>query len=893
MRVREFHCIGLILSVFLLSISACQTPETDSCDNRVCPLGSVCTPNGDSCVPPDQIAGCKGLVDNDRCSYAGEPDGICLDRVCYPQAACGNGVVETELGEVCDEGAQNSDEPDAACRATCLLPSCGDNVIDVAAGENCDDGNVFPGDGCSVFCASEVCGNGLIDLKAVEGGFLPAEECDDGANSLNHDGCTPSCESEEPRWRTANASTPSGRTNHIIAYDAARGRVLLFGGFGDFGNESDTWEWDGTSWTQRFPNNSPTFKENDVMTYDAARGRVLLFADATSDVVPGGTWEWDGTNWTKMSPSVSPTVESPAISYDAARARVVLFGIDDAAGVETWEWDGLEWDQQFPTESPSYRFDHAMAYDPIRGQVVLFGGFGIDGLADFDHLGDTWEWDGTVWQEVAPAGAAPIEREDHAMAFDASRGRVTLYGGRGRAGSPARLADIWEWNGTAWTERFPAGSEPAGRNQHAMAYDAARKRLVLFGGEVLGPSGSIGDTWEWDGDNWAEQLQSASPPARDQHALAYDSEQGETLLFGGLGIGASTYLGDTWAWTGIEWQERAVFPSPAPRRQHKMVYDSLRQRTVLFGGSSPGIQRSDTWEWDGAEWLAISVVNRPGARSQHAIAFDAARGRVVLFGGRVGVSETIGDTWEWDGTDWVQASPTNSPTARLGHGMAYDAVRERIVLFGGVDATGPRDDTWEWDGVDWSKITPNTSPAGREEHTMAYDATRGRVLLFGGSRNAGLRLNDTWEWDGTDWARTFLSTASPSVRSEHAMAYDGARGRGLLFGGRDDANRILGDTWTFQYTAGANESCTTQFDGDGDGLIGCDDPDCWGRCTPSCPPGASCDSDAPSCGDGVCNSFLENRRLCPQDCGAPAVLCGNFYCDLNENAQICLGDCPP
>lgn len=31
---------------------------------------------------------------------------------------------------ICDEGDLNSEEPDAPCRTTCVLPSCGDGVMD-------------------------------------------------------------------------------------------------------------------------------------------------------------------------------------------------------------------------------------------------------------------------------------------------------------------------------------------------------------------------------------------------------------------------------------------------------------------------------------------------------------------------------------------------------------------------------------------------------------------------------------------------------------------------------------------------------------------------------------------------------------------------------------------
>src|SRR5262249_25240771 len=80
-------------------------------------------------------------------------------------------------------------------------------------------------------------------------------------------------------------------------------------------------------------------------------------------------------------------------------------------------------------------------------------------------------------------------------------------------------------------------------------------------------------------------------------------------------------------------------------------------------------------------------------------------------------------------------------------------------------------------------------------------------------------------------------------------------------------------------------------DTDGDGLEGCDDPDCWARCTPDCPPGASCPENAPRCGDGTCNLLLEDCHLCPLDC-ACTPRCGDSYCDPPENHATCPGDCP-
>jgi CSLREA domain-containing protein len=66
-------------------------------------------------------------------------------------ASCGDGFVQA--GEECDDGDSNSDTAAGACRTDCSNPSCGDGVTD--GGEGCDDGNAADGDGCSADCETE------------------------------------------------------------------------------------------------------------------------------------------------------------------------------------------------------------------------------------------------------------------------------------------------------------------------------------------------------------------------------------------------------------------------------------------------------------------------------------------------------------------------------------------------------------------------------------------------------------------------------------------------------------------------------------------------------------------------------------------------------------------
>jgi hypothetical protein len=67
-----------------------------------------------------------------------------------------------------------------------------------------------------------------------------------------------------------------------------------------------------------------------------------------------------------------------------------------------------------------------------------------------------------------------------------------------------------------------------------------------------------------------------------------------------------------------------------------------------------------------------------------------------------------------------------------------------VVLFGGFTGAALVADTWEWDGTNWTQLTPSASPSARCAHAMAYDAASQRVVLFGGALVWPTFLGDTW-----------------------------------------------------------------------------------------------------------------------------------------------------
>ncbi len=312
------------------------------------------------------------------------------------------------------------------------------------------------------------------------------------------------------------------------------------------------------------------------------------------------------------------------------------------------------------------------------------------------------------------------------------------------------------------------------------------------------------------------QKQDIGPKPRVQHAVAFDSTAGRTILFGGDSLNGDVF-GDTWAWDGDNWTQIADI-GPDPRASHALAYDSIRNRTVLFGGHFGGASVRDTWEWAGDAWTQVQDTG-PSPRSGHAMCFDSVRGRVVLFGGGPTGGAALGDTWEWDGTDWVQQQDTG-PSPRRGHAMAFDTPRARVVLFGGLGGPGPDSfaDTWEYEGNDaaWTQVA-DIGPDACFGAGLVFKKTR--IGLFGGAStlSGGMAtpvvFGLTWEWDGELW--TARQDIGPGPRIGHALAYDAARDRVVLFGGADlplddsgAPSAVRGDTWE-QFETGVTEQPPT------------------------------------------------------------------------------------
>lgn len=353
--------------------------------------------------------------------------------------------------------------------------------------------------------------------------------------------------------------------------------------------------------------------------------------------------------------------------------------------------------------------------DEARGRLVLFGGdtgFPVQCQSKPDYADQTWSLDLACmqWRRLNTLDE-PHARGRHLVALDAEKERMLVFGGRWRqkdtSGNYTLFDDVWSLDlvDETWTEISPKTAGPKARWGMAGAFDAKRRRLIVFAGNT-GASGAIyqpvGDTWALDVDKgtWSK-IGGNGPPSRLFADAVVDPAGDRMIVFGGTADFFGPFLNDTWAldlktdtWSELHGGGKTA---PEPRIRPEVVLDADRGRLVLFAGHDDGQvgNRNDVWTFDlmKATW-ALDEIGDVKDPSAPAAGFCEFPPNFVV-------------------TDH------NAPERREAHVMIGWPGGDAAVVFGGKTDCGIIDDLW-------------TLSLGELSWTEQIDATVGESCIRAG-----------------------------------------------------------------------------------------------------------------------------------------------------------------
>lgn len=309
--------------------------------------------------------------------------------------------------------------------------------------------------------------------------------------------------------------------------------------------------------------------------------------------------------------------------------------------------------------APRAAEDCAMLYDPRSRRVILFGG-----KDDEDNdLDEIWGLDlaRNAWEKIPTENAGPPASEDHSVIYDPLGHRMIVFGGEN--GLTWNNTWSFDFNTRRWRDMTDA-TAPA-REDHSAIYDSRGKRMVIFGGRYNDGEVDYINVYEV----WALDLDPASatfekwqnltpedrnPPGRSDHAVVYDSLKNRMVIYGGWDKKEKEYLKDTWAFyfgdsTGapVKWKEMKAKYSHPPKRRHVAgVYDAVRNCFLIFGGFGDEGYLNDVWALDLAADIWINLTPGPQPRIDHQAVYDPASKRLLLYGGDARLDHKFHDVWE-------------------------------------------------------------------------------------------------------------------------------------------------------------------------------------------------------------------------------------------------------
>lgn len=311
-------------------------------------------------------------------------------------------------------------------------------------------------------------------------------------------------------------------------------------------------------------------------------------------------------------------------------------------------------------------------------------------------------------QPVQAPGAPGVARSNHSMIWDAQDDQLLVFGGIDPQGN--LLNDLWSYSPASnrWTNLTPSnptssasdcsGNSPAPRMNAAMVWDDVDHEALLFGGE--GNNGSfLNDLWAYAQGSWTVLSCAVNGPVgRGGAGVAWTGSQ--MLVLDGLT--SSGALSDFWAYTpgsGGGWTRLAASTPLGARIYPAMAWDSQDKQLYVFGGLRASQQLGDFYVYHpGGAWSAVVSSNKtaPLARQQALCTWDSHDGVFLLMGGwQTDNSTTFSAMWAysprqnawWQITSLQSSSSTSVIPSRLASVMVWDSTDNRAYVYAG--AGGP------------------------------------------------------------------------------------------------------------------------------------------------------------------------------------------------------------
>jgi galactose oxidase-like protein len=581
------------------------------------------------------------------------------------------------------------------------------------------------------------------------------------------------------------AEFPSTRGGFTAVYDSVRDRVIVFGGAHDFTPSNEVWSLslgDAPAWARLTTlGEPPPPRAEHVAIFDPVLDRMVIFGGGLYAYYDYGDPYFNDTSaldltgtprWEQIGPSGPlpyPRKGATAV-YDPWNDRMVLFGgwngnvpfTSSPIFGDTWTLSlvgAMQWTRIDTPSAPDPRRQHLSLMDPVHRRMLVSGGLAGPCRVPAN---DTWALPMSTddagappaWNQLPTTGANPGVA-GHSAVYSPERGSLIQFGGQGARNECFEL----DLSSSQWSKVDANAPDtfPARRDAATLIADRDGGKLLMFGGGLWGCPSDLWSLDLTDTRSWHQVPTTGIPQMCGDHNFVYDPPRNRLLSIGNTWVGTfQASEMQVWALSLDEprvWRRLDIVGDLPPRRdEFSLVYDTLRDRFLLFGGVHYARGRADDWVEDqddvwsfspvDNQWTRLTPVNSPGARRRHWAGYDAARDRMLVVGGsRSGFRAwgSIFDCWALPlGTDSPRWTPLGPEAPHLGLGYyspemaaALDPLRDRLLVWDGNTAVSALNlaNSTAWTPL----LVAGDLPAPRTQFGITFDPAGDQLLVYGGS----------------------------------------------------------------------------------------------------------------------------------------------------------------
>ena len=482
-----------------------------------------------------------------------------------------------------------------------------------------------------------------------------------------------------------------------------------------------------------------------------------LYVAIGVDIGDAEVWKWDGTAWAMIGGGPNGINSSwTGATYEgvyslASDGTNLYAGLGNSTGdAEVWRWNGTAWNKiggdGINSGWAGSTFEQVLALD-------YFGSNLYAGIGNSANDAEVWRWNGTAWTKIGGDSVNSGWTTNYEVVSALTNDGTNLYAG---LGTTAGDAEVWKWNGTAWSK--------IGGDALSSSFDATIetvRALTYAGGNLyvgVGDTAGDADVWRWSGTTWtkiggdAVNSSWAASTYEQVGSFAWDG----TNLYAGLG--ASDGDGEVWKWNGTAWSKIGgdALSSSWTAAQGDSVNTLLYDSGTLYAGTYDAAGDGLSYSYNGTTWTQLGggLVKKSWAKyGIAAVQVMQAQGGYLY----AGTGNTAGTAivYRFDGSTWqpIGGQGINNSWSAFAYEQVFSMASYNNQLYVGLGTTANDAEVWKWNGTTWSQVGGDSLNSGwttnyEEVDTLAsYDG-----YLYAGLGNSAAD-GEVWRYNGTSWTK--------------------------------------------------------------------------------------------------------------------------------------------